>query len=94
MNYEKLIINPAGDKIKIHVTFFILSTNEPTYRIELSICPKGKRLFKRLEFDNWSYRKLSMEERRAYEHTEYLTFVTEEQIQEAKIELWHKLSPK
>lgn len=93
MRHEKLITNPEGDKIKIDVRFYENFQGLPTYNLDISVCPKGKRLFKRLEFDNWSYRKLSTEERRAYEHTEYLKYITEEQMLEAKIELWHKLAP-
>lgn len=93
MNHEKIVINPEGDKIKLIVRYYENFQGLPTYSLDVSVCLKGKRLFKRLEFDNWSYRKLSLEDRRIYEHTEYLKYVTEEQMQEAKMELWHKMSP-
>ncbi len=92
ITHEKTVTNPAGDKIKIDITFWI-SGNTPQYSISLYKCPKGKRKFTRVDFDNWEFRALDMIERQKYFHTKYLELVTQEQLDEAKKELWLKLVP-
>ncbi len=99
MRHEKLVINSNGDKINIRVTFW-LSYDKPNYSVDLSICKKGKRKFidvlfddYALSFSDYSYRRLSIEERAVYRLNKFKEYVTEEQILEAKNELWNKLSP-
>ncbi len=92
MNHEKLVINEKGDKVRINVSFYE-SNDKAFYNISLAVCANGKRKFIFIHIDNWEYRSLSMENRRKYEYEHFLKYVTQEQINEAKLELWHKLSP-
>jgi hypothetical protein len=92
MYHEKLVVNENGDKVNIRVHFW-LSYDKPSYSIDLFICKKGKRKFFNLSFDDYSYRALSMEDRTVYRYNKFKEYVTEEQILEAKNELWNLLSP-
>ena len=92
MYHEKLVVNENGDKVNIRVNFW-LSYDKPSYSIDLFICKKGKRKFFYLSFDDYSYRALSMEDRAVYKYNKFKEYVTDEQILEAKNELWNLLSP-
>lgn len=92
MYHEKLVENKEGDKIKIRVGFW-LSYDKPAYSVDLSICKKGKRKFFYLSFDDYTYRALSLEDRTDYRYSKFKEYVAEEQILEAKNELWNLLSP-
>lgn len=92
MYHEKLVLNKEGDKIKIRVHFW-LSCDMPFYSIDLFVCKKGKRKFVCVSFDDYVYRSLSMGDRIIYRYYKYKEYVTEEQILEAKNELWNLLSP-
>lgn len=92
MHHEKLVVNKEGDKINIRVNFW-LSYNKPSYDIDLFICKKGKRKFFNLSFDDYAYKSLSMDDRMVYRYNKFKEYVSEEQILEAKNELWQKLSP-
>lgn len=82
MRHEKLIKRPSGEVVKIEVEFYCeMLTNNFNYRI--SIYSKGFR--KR----SWILR---------YEEGYHQVwgrdkFVTDEEIQEAKMELWQQLKP-
>lgn len=92
MNHEKIFIKENGDKVKVLVCFY--SDHKcGNYRINLMYCPKGKRKFISVSFDGYSYRNLSLEDRKKYEYEVFLTYLSSEQITEAKLELWEKLKP-
>ncbi len=94
MTYEKIIVKENGDKVKIRIYFYIKSLSTPTYQIQsVSLCPKGKRTFKTIEFDSYNYRLLSNEERIVYELNIYLQYISQDDINSAKLELWQKLMP-
>jgi len=92
MYHEKLVINKNGDKVNIRVNFWIYN-NKPSYSINLFICKKGKRKFFNLSFDDYSYRSLSNEDKAIYRYNKIKEYVEEEQILEAKNELWNLLAP-
>ena len=92
MNHEKIITKENGDKVKINVSVY-LNYNTAVYKLSLSLLPKGKRKFVQISFDGYEYRQLNMEQRREYELKEYLKEVSENDIYQAKIELWEKLKP-
>jgi hypothetical protein len=93
MNYEKIIVRENGDKVMLRINFFLLSLNKPTYKVNIYLCGKGKRKYYEITFDSYGYRSLSMEGRKDFEYQEYLKHVTEDEIQEAKLEVWQKLIP-
>ncbi len=92
MIHIKTITTANGDKVAIRVHFW-MSNDMPQYSINLERCPKGKRKFVRIDYDDWDFRALSMDEREIYRNTKYLEIVTSEQLDEAKKELWLKLAP-
>jgi len=92
MYHEKIVVNKNGNKVKIKVHFW-LSYDKPSYSIDLLICKKGKHKFLNLSFDDFDYRALSMEDRTVYRYNKFKEYVTDEQILEAKNELWNLLSP-
>ncbi len=92
MYHEKIVVNDRGQRVQIRVDFNI-SMDKPSWRVSLSICEKGKRKFRRLTFDDYSYRELSMEGRQKYEEQKFKEVVSDGQIMEAKKELWQMLSP-
>jgi len=93
MNHEKLLKRSDGSKIKIRVRFWI-RTIYPMYDVEVLICEPRKRTFYNVySSDDWSYRKLSMEEREKYVYEKQLEHVTEDEIMEAKMEMWNILKP-
>jgi len=93
MYHEKIVVNENGDKIKIRVNFWLFA-DRPTYSFDLFICKKGKRKFFNLSFDDYAYRALSLEDRQTYRMNKFKEYVTDDQIFEAKYELWQLLSPK
>lgn len=93
MNHEKIIIRENGDKVMLRINFFILSLSKPTYKLNVYLCGKGKRKYNEITFDSYEYRRLGMEERKDFEYQEYLKHVTEDELQEAKLEMWETLKP-
>lgn len=97
MKYEKIIKRASGDKIKILVSFFIANSlidATPTYNASVFICPRGKRKWAGIfSNDDIYYRRLSMEDRRKYIEQKSLEYITPEEMQAAKLELWEKLKP-
>lgn len=93
MNYEKIIARENGDKVKLLINFFLLSLNQPTYKVNVYLCGKGKRKYNEIKFDDYSYRSLTMQARKDFEYQEYLKHVTEDELHEAKLEVWQKLIP-
>jgi hypothetical protein len=93
MTYEKIIVRENGDKVKLLINFFLLSLSQPTYKINVYLCGKGKRKYNEIKFDSYDYRRLGMEGRKDFEYQEYLKHVTEDELHEAKLEVWQKLIP-
>ena len=96
MMHEKVINRENGTQYKIRVNAYLDSFRHDTmeYRIDLYYKHKGKRMWHRVECDNYEYIKLpSMEEKRKFEYNNYLSYVTEEEIYNSKLELWELLKP-
>tara|TARA_R110000850_G_scaffold35526_1_gene94625 strand:+ start:153 stop:449 length:297 start_codon:yes stop_codon:yes gene_type:complete len=93
MNHEQIIKRDDGTRVSIAVRFWINATR-PEYDIYVYICNKGKRTYRHcFDMDGWEYRSLSMEDRRAYTQNEYLKFVSQEEINTAKLAAWQLLNP-
>ena len=93
MHTEKIIKREDGSRVKIRTHPFI--DQEVIYKVYVSTCKKGKRTWIRTyDSDCYKYRGLSMDERGAFEYNSYLKVVTEEEIQEVRLELWEAMKPK
>jgi hypothetical protein len=97
MEHEKIITREDGSKVKIGVSLFLPSTREHEYRVNIALCGKGKRTWVYKDCtDDYDYRyklKFASPERIDYEHKFHLQFATEDEIHQAKLELWEKMKP-
>lgn len=95
MTHEKIFTNNDGSKIKIIVSFSAHSyRNEFDYHVKVHTCAPKKRTFVgTVNTDNYTYRALTMDERRLYEKKMAVQVATWERIDETINELWMKLKP-
>jgi hypothetical protein len=92
MQKDLILKRDGGVRIKIIVTLSYY--RGPEYNWEVFICLQNKRTFKpAVDTDNHIYRVLGMEERVNYIKNESLKFVTEDELLEAKKNLWNLLDP-
>ena len=92
MYTEKIIKREGGSRVKISVGTHFNRGIE--YTINVATCKKGKRTWVgTYDSDCYRYRELTMGERRAFEYKSYLKVVTEEELQEARLELWEAMKP-
>ena len=93
MNFEKIIKRDDGSKVSIRVRFWI-NTTRPEYDFYVYTCGKRKRTYQHcFDMDRWEFRSLSMEDGRTYTQKEYLKFVSQEEINTAKLDAWQLLNP-
>lgn len=95
MRHDKIIKRPDGSKVNISIHFWMESfSTKKNYDVSISICEPKKRTFHYVnDTDNYTWRKLSHEEKNAYEHEINIKYATPEEIQLAKEELWQLLKP-
>lgn len=95
MKHEKIFKREDGSKVNIGIDFYPESfTNKFTYRVSVSTCEPKKRAFRYVnDTDDYTWRRLSSEERKTYEMKKNLEHVTKEEVQETAIELWQKMKP-
>ena len=93
INLEKTLKREDGKRIRIIVEFFSAHRSYE-YRVNVLHCDKGKRTWRACcRMDSWTYRKMSMEERRKAVEMAQLDYVTEQEISAAKLELWESMRP-
>ena len=93
MTHEQIIKRDDGTRVRIAVRFWI-NASRPEYDIYVYTCGKGKRTYRHcFDMDGWEYRAMSMEVRRTYKQNEYLKFVTQKEINTAKLAAWNLLNP-
>ena len=91
---EKNIRRDDGSRVKISVSMRELDRNRIAYKEEVEVCAKGKRTWNRsFSRDDYSYRRMSMEEREAHVLICNRKIATEDEILAAKLELWELLKP-
>ena len=99
MYHEKIFKRADGNQVKLRAKFYdnrYTSNDTINYEVEVYHKDKGKRIWKSVSKrigDEYAYRKLSVDDRRIYEHHENLKLVTEDEIFETKLELWEMLKP-
>lgn len=93
MRHEKMVTNSKGDRVMITTVFWMAGVS-PVYKLEISVCKKGKSKFLYNNFGNdFQYRKLNNRERYEFEINEALKYVTKEQLESCALELWKLLKP-
>lgn len=94
MNIEKLFKREDGSKTRLIVRIGIDFWD--VYRqIDVMHCPAGKRIFSNVHnTDNYSWRKLNAEDRKKAILDLQLEYVTEQEINEACLELSNKIYEK
>jgi hypothetical protein len=94
MTHEKTIKRDDGSSVQIVVTFFE-DFGRVTYRVDnVYTKEKGKRTWNNAHStDDFSWRRLNAKEREEYKSDVFKKYVTDEEIQQAKNELWEKLKP-
>ena len=91
---EKTVKRGDGTRVRIKVAF-ISDFSYSGYSVYVTHCNKGKRTWKSCcNVNSHTYSILSMEERRAAIEKAQLDYVTEQEIYDAKIELWLSMKPK
>lgn len=96
MVHENIIKRSDGSRINIRIDLYVSWGYQQEVRWDLTIqyCSPRKRKFKTVDVSNdYQYRRLNIEDRKAFEFAKYLEYVTAEEILEAKLELWNKLKP-
>ncbi|HXS59747.1 MAG TPA: hypothetical protein VN703_02925 [Candidatus Sulfopaludibacter sp.] len=95
MRTEKLFKREDGTKVDIIITFHVASYSERfSYSVSVSVCHPRKRTFNYVnDHDNFTYRRLSQDEKDIYDMEQNLKYVTKEEIQETAIQLWNKFKP-
>ena len=92
MYHKKIFVKENGDRVMARISTY-LHNDKMCYNINISLCPKGKRKFNPIAFDDYEYRMLSMEDRKKQEIIVFLQHLTAEQIFSAKLEAWEKMKP-
>ncbi|MCP4356295.1 MAG: hypothetical protein GY793_11870 [Proteobacteria bacterium] len=97
MRHEKIIRREDGSRIKIEVSVYMdgHGGGKPRYDFTVTLCEKGKRTFKGVHnFDyDYTWRAMSMEDRKKYCKNKYLEYVSTEEVNQAFLELWEMLKP-
>jgi hypothetical protein len=94
MRHEKIVKREDGVELKITASLFV-DFSGIKYCIEnVTIRHKGKRKWDNaISKDDYSYRRIPFAERPDYELNQYLKFVTMQELNDAKNELWQLIKP-
>lgn len=96
MNHEKIFSRPDGSRVKIVASLSLGGIFKDPIKWDYFVltCEPRKRTWRAsVDTDDYGYRRLSMEDRRKRNESEYLKIVTKEEILAAKNELWELLKP-
>jgi hypothetical protein len=92
-NYEKILKREDGKRVRITV-YFQEYRYQFQYTVSVHHCEKGKRTWKGcLNTGSHTHRSLSLEDRVVAVEKSYLDYVTEQEILDAKMSLWHLMRP-
>lgn len=90
---EKTLKRENGERIKI-ICNFRGDYRRSRYEVQVLHCDKGKRTWKGCcDTEHHMFRRLSIEERSQAVEKSYLNYVTEQEILDAKLELWELMKP-
>ncbi len=97
MRYEKELLREDKSKVLITVRMWMDGFGDSALKYDISVATKQprKRTWIHLNFsDDYTFRALSMKDRRKFMYNEQLKIVTKEEMQIAKLEAWELLKPK
>lgn len=93
MRHEKIFRLEDGGRLKISASLFE-SSNNFKYSFSVSKCQKGKRTWRNVvDVNGYEYRRLSMDDRKAFHKNESLKHASPSQINEVYDELWQMIKP-
>jgi hypothetical protein len=93
MIHEKIFVRESGAKVKITV-WLTVDYRDTTWRVDVETCQPKKRTWVNVySTDDYSFRKLSPEDRRKFIEEKQMAVITTEELQEVKTELWMNLKP-
>ena len=94
MKYEKVIKREDGSQAKIVVTLTVEDFRQGyEYRVGVEYKLPRKRTWIGFNTNDYTWRGFNTDERKAYELAWKLKYVTEEEIQQAKLECWESIKP-
>ena len=94
MTHETIIKREDGSRLQIYVTVHLDTIKGAVYEVLLYRCEKGKRTFVNvIDSDNYTWRKMSVEDKAIHKQETFAKYLSLEEIQTAKEELWQKLKP-
>lgn len=87
MKHERTIKRDDGNKVKITASLRI-DHRDTTWIIDVEVCEPGKRTWiDVVDHDSYTYRRMNMKDREAYEYQRQLLHVTAQEIHDTKAEL-------
>lgn len=93
MKLEKIIKREDGSRVRIIASIYN-SYQKIKYETCVHICEKGKRTWRGVyDTDNFMYRRLNTEDREKFILEAQLKAVTEDELFDAKLDLWNMIRP-
>jgi len=90
---EKILRRDDGLRVKV-ISKLIQYSNKAEYKQYVLVCQKRKRTWiSPTDTNNYTYRRLSMEDREKRRVAEMKEFVSETELSCALVELWENLKP-
>jgi hypothetical protein len=94
VKYEKVIKRQNGKRVRIIVSAHF-AQNLVEYRVMVHICePKKRTWVSTFNSMDYSYRSLSIHDRKQCEYKALLNHASESELHDAKLELWEAMKPK
>jgi hypothetical protein len=93
MRHEKIINKADGKRVKISVMVSIGNGDKTPFRTSVELAEKGKRTWTNVTKDDRAFRVLSSENKTKVDLNNQLSFVTESELHDAKLEAWRKIKP-
>lgn len=95
MKHETVLKRDDGSKAVIYTAIRAIShSDDVVFNQEVWTAEKGKRKLKpSFSTDDYTWRRLSREEKAIFEMNSMLEHVTKIELHQAKLELWEKIKP-
>ena len=95
MRYEKILKRQDGSRVRILVEFRAeWNAIKPVWDFVVHACEKGKRTWTTpCDSNDYSFRKLSMEDRAKLIREKSLLLASVEEVESAMLELWETIRP-
>lgn len=95
MRYSKVFKREDGSQVEITAVFVAEWINDsPKWSFKLAIrAPKKRNWYGVVSTDDYSWRRLTHEERDKYVVEKYLQYCTPSEVLEVQLEAWEKMKP-